>query len=192
MNLPAFLAFILAVAGAIAAWASIVWLIPAQLRSMFRYRVWRLRDEFVDAVLDGRLQWGPSVDDLLERMEFTIRAARELTLVRLLSVHFLVRDLRLQERKPAHTDEEILLEEYRFRLIQLVAMHVMAGSPSGWIGSVLLSLIAPFYLRRRWGHKVRAGAHDLVVHTVEEEFAARAAIPWSRRRRRKPVSSYVG
>jgi hypothetical protein len=114
--------------------------VPAMLRSMFRYRLWRLRDKVVDEILAGDLPGKMYCHRLVHLVEAFIITSREVTIWRW-TVGFrpskdIVRDVAEEnERELGELTEEErarALCHYR-QLRKIVVKHLVFGSPSGWM-----------------------------------------------------------
>jgi len=141
MNGAGVILLLLAVTAGVAAALSLLVVIPWCLRSLFRYRLWRLRDSIVDGVHAGDLP----VDDaarLLSRVDNTIRYAREITALNMFLVSAATRGL--EEHEPP-LDER--LREYEGKWEDATVRHVIYGSPSGWAVLIVgLVLTGVFFL----------------------------------------------
>lgn len=159
--------FSLAVASASIAWILVVVALPRYFRSAFRYRLWRLRDDLVDDVLSGNLPDVSSVREMRKRVEVGIRYADDLTLATVLvsawATHasgFTVRQERKIREQEARRREEltakelVLVDQYESRLTKASVVHVLTGSPSGWIGVLLAALLSPLVAVVYFGIKV--------------------------------------
>jgi hypothetical protein len=123
------------------AWISFWFIIPACTASQLRYRMWRIRDDIKDALLDQRLTDGPLVQRLLRGVEGGIRVAPRLRFSSF-AVYLLLRDrsdvdkrhasdLRLLESLPS--EEKQLLLGYMDSFNRACTRRVLLGTPSGWI-----------------------------------------------------------
>jgi len=63
-----------------ALWACAIFMVPDHVLSLFRYRLWRLRDHLQDCILDERLPELPVVNDLFDTVESMIEHADRVTL----------------------------------------------------------------------------------------------------------------
>lgn len=142
----------------LAAWVSmlcLLWwglfvLVPRQLRSVFRHRLWALRDEAADAMRAGRLPRVELTVWFIECLQGTIRHSKHWTLFRWLlwPVPSPREKKRLHEfierGRAALTDEQAtLLRNYEARYKSILAKQLLFGSGSGWIVIALTAISAP-------------------------------------------------
>lgn len=119
-------------------------------RSKFRYSYWRIRDELVDALRDGRLQEHPCLREYIERTELLIDATDILTPFQLRSALRIERRAgwKPTEKKSAYlgaTEEErAFLETLGRRALTARVRVICLGSPSGWILSLCFPIVAIF------------------------------------------------
>ena len=181
------LAFALVIALALTAWATVLFVVPSILRSLFRYRMWRFRDHLVDAVFDGVVARS-EIQPLIELAEFTIAESRELTLLRLLVFRWVVKPQQhLIRPDPLDASRSTFVATNRDRFGELLAFHLMTGSPSGWIGGCVLLIREAF--RTGWGSTRAKGETfrseveaELVGEVVAASRATDLFIPKRRRR----------
>jgi hypothetical protein len=171
---------VLLVSMALTAWFSVAFVVPWSLRSLFRYRLWALRDQVMDEVLAGEVSREDALR-VLERIEFTIRNARDLTALRLLGLHLATRSFpRVEE--PVFDDPRV--RKHNHKLAELVVNHVMWGSPSGWIASVfgtVFLFVGYVILPRLRRSDRRDGFSERVLEEVEAASEAWRARRDSRR-----------
>jgi hypothetical protein len=131
------LTLVLIVSGA-ALWASVLYVVPRHVESLFRYDLWRLRDDLVDNIFDETLPNLPLVEGLLEAIEAMIGHSSQVTLSSLLA--FLIS--RRSNRSSHHEIDLSSLSESQ-QLIFLRVLHEtydaaafksVAGSPFGAFG----------------------------------------------------------
>lgn len=114
--------------------------------SRFRNRLWHLRDDLVDDLLSGSIQFSPGSVRLLGIVETHIRNTKRHTFTDVLLAVALAKDLNLTSITEAVTedttpeaDREALLAYFdRFRVANF--HHLLASSPSGWIAWCLLTV----------------------------------------------------
>lgn len=165
------LAFVIVIALAITIWATVLFIVPSVLRSLFRYRMWHFRDSLVDTVLDRRVSQ-TEAQPLIELSEFTISNARELTMLRLLAFRMVFRRHSDAFPESAINDDSdsAVIAGFRERFGELLAFHLITGSPSGWVAGVVLLVREAF--RTRW--KSTTG-DDSFRREVENEFVGEVA-----------------
>lgn len=115
--------------------------VPRNLTSMFRYRLWRLRDEMVDGIISGKLEDTPELRQFISHVETTIRLAPMMTPFRLgVMVLSLVAGpaFRRETRNPARKIPESMSRQYDQLFGNLFLVHLLSGSVSGWLCSLLL------------------------------------------------------
>lgn len=132
----------------LAAFAGVAVLLPYFARSVHRHKLWELRDDIIDAHLDGRLPMQGAVVDLLNVIARTIRAPHRYTMASLVASaaafpgefrHHMAQTTpeRLAEREfeMAGFDgaERALYDKFDRRLMRLTARHLVFGAPSGWL-----------------------------------------------------------
>ncbi len=122
------------------AWIGLFILTPLNLRSLFRYRLWRLRDDIVDDVLAGRLPREPAVTSLITATESLIQNARCVTWTTWLLSPNVPEEYRLAYRAHIETsfnrlspDQQARLSEYRKNLEACIVRQMTVGSFSGWL-----------------------------------------------------------
>jgi hypothetical protein len=74
-------AVIMLIAWGIALWAGVFFIIPAHMCSLFRYRIWQIRDRFADLLISGELPACEATRVYLTILEGTIDNASDLTAV---------------------------------------------------------------------------------------------------------------
>jgi hypothetical protein len=115
-------------------------------RSKFRYRMWQLRDEVVDAVRDGEIEPHAVVKDWINRTELFIDATDVLTPFALVTTSTVLRRGGWEPKAPPHLNAPADVIEFldaktaearaaRMRLFLL-------GSPSGWLVSTAVPVVA--------------------------------------------------
>jgi hypothetical protein len=139
------------------AWVCIFHVIPNCLLSMFRYRLWRQRDELAAEIRNGSFDRVEAPEELVELMERFIQFAPEFSAVRVtlgriiegLSDVPAPREplLDMSEMVPAEKEN---LERYLAKFNGSVGDHVLLETPSGWgvvlMGILLLPILIPVAL----------------------------------------------
>jgi hypothetical protein len=184
------------VAIALFAWASVVRIVPFCAVSVFRYRLWRLRDQLVDEIRHGKFDDIEQPKVLVSLIEATIAGAKDLTALNLLLVRLAAprgvsppQLLNLDDLNPR--DRE-LVEGHLHGLLRAMAIHTLRGTPSGWICSiVLLPLAVVITLVARLRGKGDGGSviQATKLHVREEVDPAAVAL-MSRRNDRSRRSLY--
>jgi hypothetical protein len=132
------------------AWGAIFYVVPSVARSIFRYRLWRLRDEIVDSLADDRFEDRVQPERLMHDVEKTIRYAKEFSLWRLLLLRWLTKGRALPpeaqremfDLKRAPIVDQELLATYELEYHASIARHVFFGTPLGWVCIAFLFPIA--------------------------------------------------
>jgi hypothetical protein len=135
---------------ATAVWALAVYVIPQHVTSLFRYRLWKVRDELQDYILDEVLPGSPVVEDLLETVEGMIEHANNFTLASFLPILLYRKQWRCTADKDLNTDfaaglcelSDAQLDLFHFELHEVyraTLFKVIAGTP-------LFALGFPFVL----------------------------------------------
>jgi hypothetical protein len=144
MQIPALavVAITLGLWGLAAYW--VFYAIPAAIRSMYRYKFWKIRDEFVDGMLAGTISDTEKSRRILERMESAILFAESFTPARILTAVLVCRaatklreaakDLRTEEPEPA-------ADAVYARFNKVGARCFLFSSPSGWVVWLLCKFI---------------------------------------------------
>lgn len=120
-----------------ALWACALFMVPDHVLSLFRYRLWRLRDHLQDCILDERLPDLPVVNDLLDTVESMIEHADRVTLSSFLA-YGLAGGHGLDEAGDGSFDLRGLSNEQRELLNRILSnlfdhmtFKTIAGSPIG-------------------------------------------------------------
>jgi hypothetical protein len=141
--------FVSIVAASVLVMALIVTGIPALARVLFRHRVEALRDECVDAILDGKLRPEPTVESFIRSTEQIGSRARRLTLLRAITMYIAL--VRLQTPRsvlPAQAtysdlepDEARIFSDLERRYKDAFWSYLSWGSATAWIIAPLLKVI---------------------------------------------------
>lgn len=128
------------------AWFCLVKVIPSCNVSMYRYRLWRLRDRLADEIREGVFEAKEQPKALLGFVEGVIVLAPNIGAVKLGVMLWSTRHtpdpedpIKLDALSPG---DKKLMEERLSELGGLTAKHVLLGSPSGWIVTFVLGTFA--------------------------------------------------
>lgn len=150
MQIPLLAIFCLSAAAFFYVAYVVLFAVPKNQASRFRYRLWRLRDDIVDAQISGEIEESPEATQLVEAIEAGIESARDLSPLRFLIVFmFMATSPHLREQLKRHGLPKIALmpKNYGHSFGRLLLKHLLFGSVSGWIFSIVLfGLIMPFAL----------------------------------------------
>jgi hypothetical protein len=128
------------------AWFCLVKVLPDCNVSIYRYRLWRVRDRLADQIRWGQFDDARAPTELLQRVERFIVTAPEIGIVKLLFMRLALRgcpaEPDLLEREGLSRDDRRRLELIVRELQSINARHVAFGSPSGWILTFLLVPVA--------------------------------------------------
>lgn len=141
--------------------ASLLWFglavwVPHCLRSLYRYRLWSIRDAIVDAVLEGRIPNSDAVRHFTRTVEMAVKRSSHLTLLRFLlfpkpPMEFIdYRKAMYKKCLAEMTDEQRrFFETKRSEFAEAVLSHMLLGCVSGWLVLTLgLLAIVPIALVR--------------------------------------------
>jgi hypothetical protein len=148
------------VATALLAWCSLLWIIPSCNLSVFRYRLWQLRDRVADDIRQGAFDDDACAEEFLCFVEGAIRGAPDFGTVKLLIMLWATRGVPppkpfdLEALSPA---DKALTERHLDELQMLGARHAILGSPSGWI---LIAVGFPVALVASLIARIRKGRDD--------------------------------
>lgn len=190
------------VASVLWAWFCVFWLVPRNLRGMFRYRLWRLRDELADDIRSEEFERTDEPRRVLRAVECFIASADVLTPFRVGMILALAwpkrrmledgdQPLSLRGLSP---DDKKRLGAYIKRFNTTVSHQIFVGSPSGWFLAIpawLLAKVLRLIVRIRHQDGERNGTYDVQRRTTEVSFAALSAShiePVDHH----PLSQYVG
>ncbi len=127
-------------------WAIFVIQVPRTLRSLFRYRLWAIRDAVVDDVLRGSLPKSPLVRDDIRQIESIIANSEAVTFLQFLFLPRLPKKyvearkaLRAEEFKKLTEKQQGVLSGYTDALRSSVLKHLFFGS---FAGCTVLGLVA--------------------------------------------------
>ena len=151
MNL--LLALILAAMVA-SAWAAFFVLVPAQMGSLTRYELWKLRDELVDGLLSNNVMDSKWAWEVVASIEAAIRFTPHMSLFNIKfalpdpPAHWIAEHQEFvgREKRSLPADQAKMIEQVQDRLRLIVARHALRRSLSGWISLVCLAPVAMFYV----------------------------------------------
>lgn len=134
-------------------WAGVIFLLPRTLRSLYRYRLWNIRDSVIDDILRNRISHSPIADDVVGMVEFAIESSRSLTCLKVILYEVpehvqkghakFFRD----EMDKLPKEEQAILWEYVHRFHVAIVRQMMFGSISGWVVSMIFAgLILPTFM----------------------------------------------
>ncbi|HEY8668564.1 MAG TPA: hypothetical protein VIL86_18095 [Tepidisphaeraceae bacterium] len=120
--------------------AMLVW-VPRDLRSIFRYKLWILRDDAMDAIFAGRLDAkNPLVGNFVYTVEQIIMSSKHMTLLHETcrpspSSDYMdaARLAIANELRALPEDQRHIMRDMHERLSTIVSKHIFLGSPSGWL-----------------------------------------------------------
>jgi hypothetical protein len=129
-----------AIALALFAWASLFSIIPRCRTSLFRYKLWELRDQIADETRNGMFEDRARAKELVKEVERTIRWAPGMTPLSMSLARWAGKGM---EFRPAHPREAIvkglnpkdlaMFDQRLEELDRLSMRHVFLDSPSGWV-----------------------------------------------------------
>jgi AcrR family transcriptional regulator len=166
------------------AWACLFRIVPSCCTSLFRYRLWALRDDVVDEIYAGRYDDPSGARRFVEFLETAIEAASELSALKLTLVHWSARGLTLHQ---ASSLEELLgfaamsqgdqdvVRPHVDRFQRATVRHALLGAPSGWM---MLAAMFPLAVGLALTQLIRGGrAHggsnsvfDEAKQHIRDEF----------------------
>jgi hypothetical protein len=142
--------------------------IPALVRLLFRYRLESIRDDTVDAILDGRLQPGIPVTTFVHTIDHAMDHARLLTFARGRAVIRALRDFGITGpsefvNSPSFCeldqDERKIMHALQDRTNRVVRSYILYGTPMAWLlaptGMIARLVQSRGKLGRREFHRVR-------------------------------------
>jgi hypothetical protein len=145
------LATLALIAVALFVWACLFKVIPNCLLSLFRYKLWRQRDELAQDIRRGEFEHRKSAEMVLEEIECFIEGAPQLSPFNIGLLYLSARGVvvvpedRLVLRN-LPTDERARLESTLDAFHRTVAKHVLFGTPSGWLVVLLAMPAVPVVL----------------------------------------------
>lgn len=129
---------------------SLAWIIPSSNTSIFRYRLWNLRDRVYDDIRAGAFDNDERPSEFLAFVERAIIHSPEFTPVRLLITHLTCgRELRRAVPMPAFLQLDQLSTADRGRMTgyldefeRAATRQIIVGTPSGWVATAFLLPVA--------------------------------------------------
>jgi hypothetical protein len=154
---------------------------PRLARLLFRHRLECIRDDGVDAVLDGRLRQSEPVRTFLRAMDLIATHARWVTLARGVALVSGLRDLGANPGAQAAAcdcrglpaGERQIMAELEARVEAAFRSYLIWGSPAGWVITPLVTLAG----RVRPGGKIAKTEDALPVIAREAVRADPANYP---------------
>jgi len=148
------------------AWFGLIKLIPSCNLSVFRYRLWRLRDSLADDVLDGSFQDSTQPQILVRFLEGVIELAPEMGALKLVVMRWSCRHVQTPELFDREALEALdpkdraIMERRLNELRQIAVRHVLFGSPSGWMLTFVLVPVAVVASLLEHTFRLLTGRHD--------------------------------
>ena len=148
--IPTVLFVLLGSAAAIVAPVLVLFQIPKWRHSVFRDELWSIRDDLVDALLVNKLDLNPVVDGLLLRVNLAIRYSSEHTLRSLVMGVLYMSRTRTEpsesiwkelDASTMPDDQKLIVTGLLQRFEDAMVQHLIWGSPSGWLGAILVSFL---------------------------------------------------
>lgn len=138
------------VSGSIVAAVWVLWLraLPEHLCSLYRYKLWRMRDDTVDDMIYGRLTDDPGTRRFVALLEGLIHTAPYFTFARSPFLPRVPRAMVYQQEEECSawlarlpsSQRQIYVERIE-RLRMAVTGHLLFGSPSGWLAAGPLVIV---------------------------------------------------
>lgn len=133
-------------------WVCVLYLVPQLVDSLFRYRLWKVRDDLQGYLFDEKLPESPAVNELLEMVEDTIRRSSSIAISKFIIFRSLWKS---KESNAKSFDFSDLPEEQRdlinalmHELYLSITFKEMAGSP---VGAFFLPFWLIYYKNRSSG-----------------------------------------
>ena len=123
--------------------------VPRLARLLFRHRLDVIRDECVDAILDGRLHEATSVRRFLRTIDTAMAISRELTLPRIFALAQALVDVGIDLSQviprgwyaDLEADEQKIMVQLDKRLCHAYGTYLDWGSPVSWVRRPFVLLI---------------------------------------------------
>ena len=149
------------VATVVGVWVTLFYLLPLAARARFEYRATVLRDEALDAVLDGRLRRMEPVESFLARASAMAAHPELFTLTRALAAHRAMAELGCEKEKPPsyaslRPEERKLLHRLDEELYRALGQRLVRGSSFGWLLWGGVRLLSPLLRSKRHPEAVSA------------------------------------
>lgn len=123
--------------------------IPRCSASVLRHWCWDLHDEIVDDVRSGRIQADEDVRRFLRRLHVVIVLARRFTMLDVVSTYLAARSVQ-HDRSAAETQAQVSsnpnVVAWERRFTRRTLVHAVVGSPSGWVLTPLIAVLAVAWL----------------------------------------------
>ncbi len=168
-------------------WAIFMVFIPSCLCSLFRYRLWRLRDTVKDEILQAQLPDQEVVHEFLSVIESAILLAEKITLIQVLFLPVNERALH-QQRRDSNRLIQQLDEGSRSRFLAhrkefmgILILRLFIGSVGGWVFLVGLLPAIPIMLICRVVQRASVSITDVLISAIR--FIERV---WARALRKDP------
>ena len=156
----------------LAVWTIFIVFIPTCLCSMFRYRLWRLRDAVKDDMLYGRLPDRAFIGEFLSMVEAFILVADKFTLIQVILLPSNEeetarrRNALIQSLKELGEEHLQLFKAYRKEFVEIIVMRLVVGSLTGWVFLTLLLPALLLMLACRLVQRASISATDLVISVI--------------------------
>lgn len=126
--------------------------IPRSIRSMFRYRLWQLRDGLVDDILENRISKSTAALRLLDRTEYLIACSSRLSLMTWVAIPKPPQEYRNRQQAKWESEfaklsspDQTSLRKYVDEVDSLLHLFLFYVSPVGWATALIVGTIAlPF------------------------------------------------
>jgi hypothetical protein len=135
-------------------WLCALYLVPQLVDSLFRYRLWKVRDHLYDYILDRRLPDSSAVNEFLEMVEETIRRSASVTLSSMVSFRlFWKPSPKETSTEPfdfsrLSTEQQDLVNALMYEFYLSFCFKMVAGSP---VGAFFLPICLIYYKNRYSG-----------------------------------------
>jgi hypothetical protein len=170
------------VAAVIGFWLALFHLFPRAARAKFQYRATVLRDECMDAVLDGRLRRAAPVEAFLDLADAMATRPDFFSLTRAWAVHRTMKRLNWKVQPPSHDslkpEERELLDRLDEQLEKAFVQRLVLGSSFGWL-FWLASVAVPHVLRLK-GRSEPVNVVATPQHLARDYSAASETVPIKR------------
>lgn len=139
---------------AVGAWAALIHAIPATFLSLYRYKLWDIRDSIASDLRLNKLPETRVTRDLLESTEDLLLDAEEVSFLNVITWGLFSEIASLEEHElqaeidALSGDMRKRYETYEDRIARATALRLLIGTPSGWIGVVTIPLWLPLVLYR--------------------------------------------
>ncbi len=175
----------------IAAWLSVLVVVPRCKTSRFRYLLWQQRDELVDEVRHGEYENPKGAEGLIALIETAIEDAHDLTAINFVSFRLLfTRHMDLHKEDPFGLADLNAADRRRLREHLTAVDHTLFDkaflwTPSGWLLLPVLLLLALLSMLRSRGRR------PSVVQPTARRIREDLALSNPDDRMHGPVSQYV-